>query len=153
VSTTPEQNIQIVQQLFDAVEAGDIAGVAEVCADPFLWHYGYDPTRDVTISVAEYSSKHVAWKAKFAEGTFHSTVDDVFAAADKVCVRYNEGGVMVTDIWGWGPSTEIPELRFSGIGILRIEDGKVVEEWFQSDLMERLREMGKREEAVQGATA
>ncbi|WP_181782234.1 ester cyclase [Pseudonocardia pini] len=138
--TTPEQNVALVRALCAAVETGENHRMGEFCANPFTWHYGYDPDRPTTFTPDEYGARHTNWLSHFGDD-FQSTVLDAFGAGDRVAIRYVEGGTMVKPIWGHEPGTE--PLLFTGLAIFRIEEGLIAEEWFQSDLRDRLQKLSR----------
>src|SRR5262245_41252789 len=67
-------------------------------------------------------------------------VDDVFAEGDKAVARWTSSGTHLGDYMGAPPTGK--RLTTSGITIFRFEDGKVVEEWIQSDMLGLLQQVG-----------
>jgi predicted ester cyclase len=60
----------------------------------------------------------------------------VVAGDDRVAVRYVEGGTHAGDFIGL-PATG-KQVLWPGIGIFRVEDGKIAEEWFQSAIVAKI---------------
>jgi len=71
---------------------------------------------------------------------FHATIDDLIAEGDKVVARITMTGTHTGDFFGF-PATG-NNVKFTGIYIVRIENGKIVEHWGEEDaisLMEQLK--------------
>ena len=68
------------------------------------------------------------------------TVEDIFAADDKVVLRWSARGTHDGDFNGL-PPTGI-RATSSGITIFRIDDGRIVEEWAETDMLGLLQQVG-----------
>jgi predicted ester cyclase len=141
ISTTPEENIAIVQKMIDCVVTDKMDGLWEVCADPFIWNYAYE-TRDPLVPLDIIIGKHERYRRSFGPD-FHSKLVEIVAQDNKVVGRYSEGGTMIGELLGYAPTGK--PLIFSGVCIWRIEDGKIAEETFFSTLKDRLREQASSE--------
>jgi predicted ester cyclase len=64
----------------------------------------------------------------------------MLAAEDKVITRYVVRGTHRGEYMGAQPTGE--EIAITGINIVRLEDGKVVESWGNSDQLGWLRQIG-----------
>ena len=69
------------------------------------------------------------------------------AAADKVVARWTSFGTHSGEFMGVPATGRF--LTTSGITIFRLEDGKIVEEWSESDMLGMLQQVG----AIPGAGA
>ena len=69
-----------------------------------------------------------------------ATVEDIVAEGDKVAVRYIWSGIHTGGLWG-APPTE-KRLTMRVIAILRIADGKIVDEWDMYDSLDLNRQLG-----------
>ena len=133
-----EENKELVRRYFQAIDEGCEAGNAEIVDDflapDFVEHNpfpGIPPTRD-------------GWKQAFmafvngAPG--YHIVDDLVAEGDKVVGRITAYGKHTGELFG------IPEtgrdIRVSGIAIWRIQDGKIVEHWHETDQMGLMQQLG-----------
>jgi predicted ester cyclase len=67
-------------------------------------------------------------------------VEDMMAEGDKVITRYVARGTHRGEFMGAAPTGE--EVAVSGINIVRLEDGKIVESWGNSDQLGMLRQIG-----------
>jgi steroid delta-isomerase-like uncharacterized protein len=90
---------------------------------------------------------------QFGLGTFSAfpdikrPVEDLVAAGDKVVARWTSFGTHSGEFMGVPATGRF--LRTSGITIFRLEDGKIVEEWSESDMLGMLQQVG----AIPGAGA
>jgi len=66
----------------------------------------------------------------------HYTFEDVFGEGDRVVVRYTSRGTHQGDLMGIPPTGK--QVTVTGIDIMRIANGKILEEWINNDLMQQL---------------
>lgn len=71
---------------------------------------------------------------------FHMTIDRIVAGEDRVAARYVETGTHLGPFMGIQPTGK--KATWTEVGILRIENGKVVESWFETDMMTMLQQLG-----------
>jgi predicted ester cyclase len=71
---------------------------------------------------------------------FHMTIEDLIAEGDKVVGRFTENGTHQGEFMGIAPTGR--RAQFTEIGILRIGDGKVVESWFETDMLGLMQQLG-----------
>ena len=74
------------------------------------------------------------------------TVEDMFGEGNKLVARWSARGTHKGDFMGIPPTGK--QVYFTGIEIIRIEDGKAVEEWEELDragLMQQLTQTRARE--------
>ena len=67
-------------------------------------------------------------------------IDDIVAADDKVVVRWTAEGTNTGEFQGMPPTGKYA--KSSGITIFRIADGRIVEEWSESDMLGLLQQLG-----------
>jgi steroid delta-isomerase-like uncharacterized protein len=75
----------------------------------------------------------------FAAGIFaagappdmHIAIEDQIAEGDKVVTRWTWGWTQSGEFFGAAPNGKY--ISFTGISIFRLEDGKIVEGWFNND--------------------
>jgi steroid delta-isomerase-like uncharacterized protein len=70
----------------------------------------------------------------------HLTVDDMLGEGDKVAVRISIAGTHMGDALGVQPTGNT--VRFTGIILARIEDGKIAQAWNSLDLLSLLKQIG-----------
>jgi steroid delta-isomerase-like uncharacterized protein len=68
------------------------------------------------------------------------TIEDQMAEGDKVVTRYTVSGTHQGEFFGVAGTGE--RITMSGISIDRFEDGKMVEEWPEYDLLGVMRQIG-----------
>jgi len=68
------------------------------------------------------------------------SVEDLFAAEDRVGVRWTGEGTQQGELLGIA-RTGLP-VRISGISIFRVADGKVAEQWEEWDKLQLVRQLG-----------
>jgi predicted ester cyclase len=71
---------------------------------------------------------------------FRMTIDRIVASGNKVAARYVESGTHRGEFMGIAPTGK--KVTWTEIGILRIEDGKVVESWFETDMLGLMQQLG-----------
>jgi len=115
----------------------------EVCAEGFVDHdpiQGDQDKESVKQRIREY-------KAAFPDLEF--TIDDIFAADDKVVIRWSGEGTFENEFMGQQPTGEKGD-PIRGIGIDRFDaDGRIVEAWAQWDVLTFMRQIGLIPEAVE----
>jgi steroid delta-isomerase-like uncharacterized protein len=69
-----------------------------------------------------------------------TTIDDIIAAEDKVVLRWSSRGTHLAAMQGIAPTNR--KVVANGIAIYRFADGKVVEEWMNTDQLGILKQLG-----------
>jgi steroid delta-isomerase-like uncharacterized protein len=67
-------------------------------------------------------------------------VDDLVAEGDRVAARWSATGTQTGPFMGMPPSGKVA--TSSGITIFRVADGRIVEEWSESDMLGLLQQVG-----------
>jgi len=65
----------------------------------------------------------------------HYTIEDLFGEGDRVVVRYTARGTHKGDLMGIPPTGK--QATGTGTDIIRVANGKILEEWINSDLMQQ----------------
>lgn len=68
------------------------------------------------------------------------TIEDLVAEGDKVAARWTARGTHTGDFMGLPPSGSVA--TSSGITVFRIADGRIAEEWSESDMLGLLQQLG-----------
>jgi steroid delta-isomerase-like uncharacterized protein len=132
-----EENKQVVQRAFDSMSEGPDAFVAEhdqIYSPSLVGHFSGMPPVDIEMH------------RMFGMGTFSAfpdlkrPVEDLVAEGDKVVARWTSVGTHQGDFMGIPPTGK--QVTTSGITIFRLEDGMIVEEWSESDMMGMLQQVG-----------
>jgi predicted ester cyclase len=76
--------------------------------------------------------------ASFAH--MNCTAEDIIAEGDKVAIRWSWRGIHKGEYMGIAPTGK--QVTMTGISILRIVGGKIVEEWGESDNLGFMEQLG-----------
>jgi len=71
---------------------------------------------------------------------WHETIEDIIAEGDKVWVRYTDTMTHTGEYRGIAPTGK--KVTYTGIGIWRIVDGKIVEGWEVGDMLDIYKQLG-----------
>lgn len=128
------ENELVVRRFFIEIwNTGDLAVADELVASEHQHHLG-----DEILRGPEGVKGAVTWlRAGFPDLTF--TMDDVVSDGDRVVVRWTATGTHGGTIFDVPPTGR--RVRWTGIDLIRLEDGKLVELWAEADgagLMEQL---------------
>ena len=114
---------------------GNVDIIDELYADDFVSHYPGFPTADRE----SYKQWAAMEYASFAD--IHCTIEDLVAEGDKVVIRWIwKGSHSKGNYMEIAPTGK--QVTITGITILRIEGGKIVEEWGNSDELGKLQQLG-----------
>jgi steroid delta-isomerase-like uncharacterized protein len=112
---------------------GNLAAVGELLATNFVFNYpapGLAPDRE--------GYKQTVTMASFAN--IQSVIEDMVAEEDRVAVRWTWRGTHKGEYMGVAPTGK--QVTITGISILRIVGGKIVEEWGEMDNLGMLQQLG-----------
>ena len=128
-----EQNVELVRKAFEAFGKGDMEAYGELVAPDYVY---YGPSS--TYSLEELKESARVWWASFPDMSF--SMEEIFAVEDKVVFMLMQRGTHTGDFMGI-PATG-NKFEISGILITRIADGKIVEEWDESDWLGFYQQLG-----------
>ena len=144
---TTQENIAVSRRLVeDAFGGGNLDLIDELSTEHYVDHdpmLGDQDRESVKQTIAGY-------REAFPDLAF--TVKDVFAADDKVVIRWRAEGTFEHAFLGQEPTGEKGE-PVEGIGIDRFEDGKIAESWGQWDTLRFMRNIGAVPEAAVALSA
>ena len=80
---------------------------------------------------------------------FHMDIDFLAAEGDRVAAHFVQGGTHQGPLFGISATGNM--VRFGEIGILRLEGGKVVESFYNTDMLSLMQQMGVGSDARAGA--
>ncbi len=132
-ATLEEANMALVMRLTDAFKNHDIEAMKEIYSADLISH---TPQGDKSLEEALESTKQEY--VMFPNVTI--SIEDSFAKGDKVATRFTWIGTHEGDIEGF-PATG-KEVELNGLNMFRIENGKVVEEWFEYDNLSFYQQLG-----------
>jgi steroid delta-isomerase-like uncharacterized protein len=114
---------------------GDQAALEELFAPDFVDHGalpGQTPDRE--------GHKQILAAFRSAFPDLSVTTEDIIAEGDKVVSRWTARGTHQGELLGTAPTGN--EVTFTGIDVLRIAEGKVVERWAQGNDLEVMQQIG-----------
>lgn len=132
-----DDNKRVVQRAFDSMSEGPdrfLAEHDEIYGEDLVGHFSGMPpvNRDM--------------HRQFGMGTFSAfpdlkrPVEDLVAEDDKVVARWTSTGTHQGDFMGVPPTGKT--ITTSGITVFRLENGRIVEEWSESDMLGMLQQVG-----------
>ena len=131
-----EENKAIARRWNEEIwDKGNLAAIDELLAPDFVFNYappGAAPDRE------GYKQTVTNLCAPFAD--IHSTIEDMVAEGDKVAVRWTWRGTHKGEFMGIAPTGK--QVTITGISILRIVGGKIVEEWGEMDNLGMMQQLG-----------
>jgi steroid delta-isomerase-like uncharacterized protein len=128
-----EENKQVVRAAFEPLDAV-MEKHEEIYAPDWVGHFSGMPPLDLD-GHKQYSD---AMTGAFPD--LERTIDDLLADGDKVIARWSATGTNTGPFNGMPPSGKFA--RSSGITIFRIADGRIAEEWSESDMLGLLTQIG-----------
>ena len=127
-----EENKAIAKRWNEEVyNTGNVDVIDELAAANYI-QYAQNQDREA------YKQGVIKARAAFSDGGI--TIEDTIAEGDKVVVRWTMHGTHIGEFWGIPPTGK--KFTMSGISIYRIEDGKIVEDWANSDTLGMMRQLG-----------
>jgi len=137
---TLEQNKALVQRWFDEVwNKGRADAIDEMMAPDAVVHgLSDDDMSSTLIGPVGFKPFHATFRGAFPN--IQVIVEDLIAEGDKVAVRCSVRGRHTGDHLGVAASRALVE--FTGISIVRVKDGKIVEAWNNFDFLKMNRQIG-----------
>ena len=134
-----EENKVVARRYFEAGNRNDLDAWDALCAPDMVLLLGFaEPVR----GLAGVKGFTAAFHAAFAP--FYLRVEDLIAEGDKVVARWTTGGTHAGPLPS--PGGVIPptgkEVAMSGISVLRLAGGRIVEERVQADVLGMMQQLG-----------
>jgi predicted ester cyclase len=129
-----EENKANARRIFEGINQGNLAVIDELCAPTFVSHS--PPT--TTHGPEAYKQSFSIGLTAFPDS--HFTIEDQLAEGDKVATRYTFSGTHQGEFMGIPPTGK--HVTFTGISISHWVDGKLVENWINSDTLGYLQQLG-----------
>ena len=131
-----EEKEAIIRRWSDEVwSKGNLAAMDELFATDFVFNY---PAPGVAPNREGYKQTVTMFVAPFAD--IHGTIEDTVAEGDKVVVRWTWHCTHKGDFMGIAATGKA--VTITGICILRIVGGKIVEEWGEMDNLGMMQQLG-----------
>jgi steroid delta-isomerase-like uncharacterized protein len=130
-----EENKALYRRLLEGVmNQRNLALVDELCAPDFVLHRG-STTMQGREPYKQFLSMYLT-----GGPDFHLTIEDQIAEGDKVVSRFTGRGTHLGPFMGIPPTGK--HVTATGIGIIRVANGKIVEEWANGDDLGVLQQLG-----------
>lgn len=134
---TVEQNKALIRRFYEEVwNRGNLDVAHAVFAADYVRH-DLRPGNPLSGPAGQ---KQIAGDFRSAFPDLHMTVDVMIAEGDMVVARWTTEGTN-TGAWGSIPATG-KHVKFSGVNIFRVADGKVVEIWNHRDDLGVMQQLG-----------
>jgi steroid delta-isomerase-like uncharacterized protein len=129
-------NLEIARSVSEEVWGkGNAALIDELYAENFV---DLNPVPGIPNTRDGLKMQLAAFSQAFPD--MNTTVNDIVAEGDKVVLRYTIRGTHTGDMMGVPPTGKSGEI--AGITMLRLEDGKIVEEFSLADMMTLYQQLG-----------
>ena len=134
-----DNNKALVQRWFEEVwNKGRAEAVVEMFAADGIAHGLSDAAGSPLRGPDGFKKFHATFRAAFPDIVI--TIEDMVAEGDRVAVRCSVRGKHTGDSLGFA-ATHAP-VDFTGMSIVRIKDGKIVEGWNNFDFMKMNQQLG-----------
>lgn len=132
-------NKAIVREYFEAGGRNDLAAWDQLCDPNMVLHTGMTEPIQGRPAIQQFTAlMHSAFS------DLYLTVEDLIAEGDRVVARYSLGGTQTAPLHG--PGGVIPPtgrtIATTGISIVRVVNGKIVEERAQLDTLGMMQQLG-----------
>jgi steroid delta-isomerase-like uncharacterized protein len=131
-----EQNKEIVKREMELWGKGDFEAFKELFAPEYVYHSPSAAPKPKSLEEAIEGAKII--HNAFPDSSL--TIEELFAAGDRVVIRWIYKGTHEGEFMGIPPTGN--KLEFGGIAITRIENGKIVEEWEDYDALGMMQQLG-----------
>jgi predicted ester cyclase len=122
-----EENKAVARRWNDEIwNKGNIAAVDEIMATNFVW---LNAPPGVPSDLKGYKQYQTESLSSFAD--MNCTIEDMVAEGDKVAVRWTWSGKHTGEYMGIAPTGK--RVTMTGVSIIHIVGGKIVEEWDEAD--------------------
>ena len=130
-----EDNKAVVRRFYETLNRADLAALDDVLAPNYVAYFAGIPT---PIDRAAFTQVMGASLMAFPD--LHHTVEDLVAEGDKVAPRLTLQGTQQGEFQGLPPTGR--QVTFTGINLMRLEDGKIVEHWSNGNTLGMLQQLG-----------
>jgi predicted ester cyclase len=133
--STPEENKALVRHMFDELNRGNLDIIEQTSTADFVSHVPpYERPND-----SSHDKQGAAiMRAAFPDGRY--TIDQLLGEGETVVIRYRFEGTHTGDFFGMPPTGRRMTLRV--VDFVRVEGGKVAENWSITDPMGTMQQLG-----------
>lgn len=136
--TTESENKEIVQELFERLSDQDLAVIDDLCADEFSVEITLLGTEESAIGIEGMKGMYEEYYAAFPD--LRQDIVELVAEGDEVAVFLMTKGTHQGEFRGVQPTGN--EINVEDAGLIRIEDGQIVDLWPQSDMLSLFEQLG-----------
>ncbi len=122
------ENKAIVRRYFEAIDTGNLAALDELFAPTYVRH---DPNAP-EVKGREDLKRHLRMVYTASPDLCH-TIEDMLAEGDRVATRMTVCGTQTGGLMGIAPTGK--QITVTGMSIFRIANGKIQEDWLNSDAL------------------
>jgi len=131
-----EENKVIARRWNDEIYSkGNMAAIDELFATDFTWRSAPPGVAPDLKSYKRYQTESLS---SFTD--MNCVAEDMVAEGDKVAIRWSWCGIHTGEYMGVAPTDK--QVTMTGISILHIVGGKIVEEWGESDNLGFMEQLG-----------
>ncbi len=130
-----EQMKNLVRRMYEEVwNDGKLEVIDEICSPGYIGVGPYGEERGPD------SVKRGVANRRTAFPDIHVTIEDVISAEDRVLARLTFRGTPKGEFQGIPPTNKV--VKWSGIWIYRVANGKFVERWHNYDMLGLMQQLG-----------
>lgn len=129
------ENKQIVRRYQEAYNTNQLDALSEIVAADVL-----TPNIIAGMPPGLEGAKVVHQTTLLGMPDYHTAIEDLIAEGDKVVARVRITGTHTGNFWGLPPTGN--RINLTGIYVVRIADGQIVEHWGEENGMTVLRQLG-----------
>jgi steroid delta-isomerase-like uncharacterized protein len=129
-----EDNKALARRAYEALNQRNLAIIDEVCAPDFVYHSASATIRGLE-AYKQFLSMYLS-----GGPDLHFTLEDQVAEGDKVVTRHTARGTHLGPFMGIPPTGK--HVTATGIAIMGVANGKIVEEWANADDLGLLQQLG-----------
>jgi steroid delta-isomerase-like uncharacterized protein len=134
-----QENKALTERWFEEVwNKGRADAIREMVTEDLVIHGLSDAKGEAVKGVQAFDEFHTQFRNAFPN--IQITIEDLIAEGDKVAARCSVRAKHTGDSLGLAPTHA--EVDFSGIAIVRISNGKIVEAWNNFDFLKMNRQLG-----------
>jgi steroid delta-isomerase-like uncharacterized protein len=130
-----EENKALIRRCMDLINQKNFIAIDQAYAPTYLRH---DPNSPWVLNREDYKEDLTILTTVFPDLKF--TVEDLISEGDKVVCRFSIFGTHATP-WRGLPATG-KQVMVTGMCISRIVEGKIVEDWFNTDIFSIAQQLG-----------
>ncbi len=130
-----DQNIAIVRQMFDMIVTGDLSNVEQIISPNWV---NNDPSMPPMSGIDGFKQLVGIWTGSLSNRMLD--VEEIFGSDGMAASHFTVTGIHTGDLMGVPPTEK--QIKSTGTGIFRLENGKVVENTVNFDALGLLQQLG-----------